>query len=309
MSALLAVCAIAFSSSHVIPATLSQTYQTAFTCPAEISKIPKIARAPLADINHYFPATPTYWPVLRANSSNLAGQARTWSMHGIHSALLLPTDPLRAMKDSKLIAHLLAAQAAGAIPIASLSRTTPNELRAARYMWCMLGLCPAAWYLQQGLDANLALMPKGLYIVAPYWSSDPHLPLPNRELHLLGHTVLPMHNDAPKAGGTAAVAKLSGYARVFTPACKTRWRWFGITFRRDTEGLHTSPLGRVLLTMGGASVALWYWINGLHSNLILAASTGLGWLAFGLAILNLLVIVVLLFQRRTPKRGENKMRI
>lgn len=305
----MAVCAIAFSSTQVIPATLAQTYQTAFTCPADITKVPKMAQAPLADINHYFPATPTYWPVLRADSPNLARQARAWTMRGVHPALLLPTDPMRAMKDSKLIAHLLAAETAGAMPVASLSRTTPNDLRAARYMWCMQGLCPAAWYLQQGVDTNLALMPKGLYIVAPYWSGDPRLPLPNRELHLSGHTVLLLHNEAPKAGGTVAVTKLSAYARVFTPSNETRWRWFGVQFRRDAEGLHTSLLGRVLLTVGGASVALWHWVSGVHSNLILTASTGLGWLAFGLAILNLLVIVVLLFQRRTPSRRDGKKHI
>jgi hypothetical protein len=229
-------------------------------------------------------------------------------MRGIHPALLLPVVSLQSHEGFKLVSRLLAAQAAGAMPIASLSRTTPDDLRAARYMWCMLGLCPAGWYLQQGLNANLGLMPKGLYIVAPYWAGDPHLPLPNRELHLSGHTVLPLHNDAPEAGGTVAVAKLSAYASVFTPSAETRWRWLGVAFRRDTEGLHTNLLGRVLLTTGGASVALWSWISGLHSNLILIASTGLGWLAFGLAILNLLVIAVLLFQRRTHRRWGGKMR-
>lgn len=298
----LTLCAIAFKSQQTIPFTLAQTYRTALTCPVEDGRIRRKASVQFSNINHYFPAIPTYWPVVRAYGTNFAEQVHVWTIRGIHPAIILPADPWKIINSSKVIANIQTAQKDGAMPIASLSKTTPDDFRSTRYIWCMLGVCPAGWYLQRGLKASIAQMPNGLYVVPPDWRDDTHLPLPNRELHFSGHTILVLRKNAPEAGGTMAMVNPTKISNVFTPSTETRWRFMGVPFRRDAEGLHTDFFGWAILTSGEASIDSWRWISGLNINPVPILGTSFGWLAFIASVIYLLVVAPIFFRRIWKKR-------
>lgn len=250
------VCALHLFSAMPVPTPLRALYRRVYRC-----AVHEHASAPVAlsRINEYFPHANRRWPIVTVHAD--ASRVRAWLRRGIHPGLLLAYTQPAHLKFSRL-AHLRALVHAGAVPIAPLRAATPSRERAARYLWCMRGLCPAAWYLVDGVGQGLALVPQGLYLSAPHWQGHPGWPLPARAFRLWGRRVLVYYGRG--AGSPAGVAAQSGLALstpAFDPAPVAHWRWWGIRFRQDQAGLETNWGGSMLLRAGRAATWLAAWVE------------------------------------------------
>lgn len=299
------ICAVSFFSSLPMPGALQHLYHDTFDCTGVPQVTTAPARAPLTEVNRYFPEIPRYWPLLRGDDPQLVEKSRAWLAKGVQPGILLPTNLRKVWADSAVQRHILEAERAGALPVAELRPPLLRSLRAARYIWCLSGACPAAWYIPGGLSQDIALLPKGVYLVAPHWGVGAEFPLPNREMHLWGRTIMPLHFVTPSVGGVAAVLNPSSGAWAFAPAVKLRWRWMGIEFVRTNTGLHTTLAGRTVLALGNGFVSIWETLNAWQSEVLFVISKNFGWLVLVLGFVNLLALMLMIALRRRGTNGDS----
>lgn len=302
MMTTLVICAIGFISAQPIPDGLRNLYLQSYHCPSTPTVTLRPARVPLVYINSYFPAAAKEWPVLRGGDPDLVEKAQSWILKGVQPGILLPVNAEQALRNKSLFNRIKTAVRNGALPIAWLRAPLPRVLWAARYVWCMSGVCPAAWYLPEGLSHDQTLLPMGVYLVAPHWVGRNNLPLPYRVLRFGTQTLLPFQKLLPAAGGVAAVLHVRESIHAFTPTVSMRWKWLGVSFERDNSGLHTGVSGKVLLAVGGGSIRVWSMLKAWQGNIPMVLSENFSWLALVFGVLNLGVLSLIITRRRRGAR-------
>lgn len=297
----LLVCSMLFQAPNLAP-DAAQLYREAYDdCGTSTATTP--ARVPLQQITDYFPAEAHNWPVLRAEDPALLTQVNALVDTGIRPGVLLPQLHAAAPLPAKLRRRLTEARSAGALPIAQISGALPAAQRAARYRWCLSDLCPVAWYLPDGLRSDVSRLAPGLYLAAPHWQGHTDWPLPPRLLSLdSSHKIMPLLEYAPAAGGSAAVFDPNAW-RTFAsgpPRTTQHWRWLGIDFVADADGVYTGILGNAMLLIGGGCITLWQWSSSAHVDLLALISSNFSWAVLILGLINILTLIMLtLLRRRT----------
>jgi hypothetical protein len=297
------LCAMLFSSPQHIPSTLETAYRRAFHCPAaaEAPQAPPIDR--LERINLYFPDETKVWPVLPGNTAESQLLITAYGRRGIRPALLLPaiTDTLAG--DLSLLAQLRQARRAGGLPVVALANANPEDQELALKFWCSFSLCPAAWYLPQGVGLDIVRLLPGVYLSAPHWYGHPQWPLPDREMDRAGRRILPLHERIPESGGTVAVIAAPPDAALYAPQLQPlHWTWGIIDYQSGGDGLQADSTGWLQLQVRALSLQLWSGVRSSRISLLASASDGFAWVSIGLIALNLAFYFGLVFERLRPSR-------
>lgn len=301
----LLLCALLFETVAPIPDPIAETYRTAYDCPQGAVHPQQPARAPLADVHRYFPAPARHWPVLRADDPALVGHTAALRAQGVRPAVLLPGMHEQLAADSALLERLRDAVRDGAVPVATLPDMDRRRQRATLQFWCSLRICPLAFHLPAGATTALAELMPGLYLAAPHWHGHEHLPLPARSMNIAGRTVLPLFDDAPPAGGTAAARIGPLHEGLATPGLPgVEWHWLGLRLRHTAAGPELGLAGHAVLRIHGAAVRAWGLLTAARIDIVAPASRAFAWLSIAFLLFNLLIIFSLALRRWTPRRAS-----
>lgn len=306
MSAML-VCALLLVNNQPLPASLAQMYQHAYNCSQQTPVAPATpARIPAQAIKHYFPGRRRIWPVVAWYTPHMLSRVKRIRKTGARPALLLPA-LVRFDSNSGILDRLHQAVRLGAVPVATLRTRTVAGQHDALLYWCSLDMCPAAWYIPDGISLHLLDLKSGLYLTGPHWRGHPDWPVPARLLRLDSHhRLLPLYHHAQAINGTAAAFAVPDKAIWFMPrTAPYSWHFWGFDLERRSDGLQGNAVALFLLGASGLAVFLWSHIASISTTLVLYVTHLFTWLWLWVLAINLAVLAVSLFVGfGLKKRGE-----
>jgi len=297
MTSIIVLCAIKFLTHDPIPPMLEDIYKTNYSCEKFQPLQKELATDKIENVNKYFPAKRPSWPLIINPLDQKSEQiAKEWIDEGVIPGFLLPD---KKVKNPELFQEIEKLRKAGAIPIAPLKDRLKSTLESKRYYWCMHGLCPAGWYIEDGIDEVIELLPKGLYISAPHWYEKPNLPIPDRMINLNGKEILPwtqikvLNNDDNKTN--QSVMEERSY---FTPTIQEHWNWLGVDFYYKQDKIATNLIGRIMLDVGKLSFWMWDRFHLININLFSLINENFSWIAVLIAIFNIILLVISIIRRK-----------
>lgn len=276
-------CAMLFQATSEPPDILLDFYRQAFPCVEGDASPARPAAQPAHRLNDYFPAQRRIWPVLESRE----GQETLLNAYvesGVRPGLLLG-ELTTALSDRQQLERLREASRLGAYPIAPLQREDLGRQSELIMAWCGLGLCPRAFYLVDGVDASIHGLVEATYLGN---SQDAEWPLPHRLVSVDGSQVLPLLEHDELANGHAAQrTPRAGLPLHGVDPLPVEWRFYGIHFRVDDDGLETSLGGKVASVLYSLSLRLWPALSQQAFSILFWLSFLFAWLSFFLVIVSL----------------------
>lgn len=288
MTSIVILCAVQFFSQEPIPLILEEIYKKSYSCEQFVPLQKDLVVQKLENVNRYFPAQRPSWPIIvnSLDTKNVV-DIKKWIKNGIRPGFLLPENHL---EDPHLFDQLKKLREMGAIPIATLKERKKSKLEAKRYYWCMHGVCPAGWYLPDGINETVKFLPKGLYISASHWYKKPNLPIPDRMIEFCDKNILPW-NQIKVLFNTEEIRKDPFVSHYFTPKINESWKWLGIEFYYTQGQLHTNFIGKIILGVGEFSFWIWDRIHLIKINFFSWINENFSWLAVAIALLNIIMLI------------------
>ena len=271
-----ALCGVWVHSATPLPPEIPALYRQAFGCRSKPPPKDESSILPYPGLSAYFPTTPRYWPVLYGADTVLLREVRYWKRQGIHPILLLAGNAYASSPSRKVIRWKTAIKE-GAIPFFSLYPETPARLQTLTNLWCFRGICPAGWYLPNGVGSAISFLPKATYLVAPHFQGRDDWPVPLRELHWNGAVLYPLFQDLQIAGGTGAVTAFVPKNITFSPPLRYTGEVLGFSYHW-TDNHYISALGlQVIQVIGSALLAGKELLRRLEGNWLFGLSEELPW--------------------------------
>ena len=287
----LLLCAMLFEATMPAPDFVQSLYEQAYSCKAAAPSSPAIERA--ERIPDYFATQPASWPLLTFDTLVALESPNVRSaLPGILWSLPEVSATTRQHRQT-----MAQAVTRGARPVVALSKPDRQRQIEAMMVGCSIGLCPQAFYLDEGATQQLSKLLPATYISAPYAKGAPEWPLPHRYLQIDAQRLLPVLATHTSPRGPVAQwampnvvqSSASLWAPVLQPV---KWQYAGIEFSVVDGELSTSLLGYAILAVYRASLMFWPLIDQGYTQVLVWLSLAFAWFSLLLIAFNLAWVAI-----------------
>lgn len=297
MSSLIYICSLLVSVNTLPDPLISSYYQHYYQCPLRTLSEPTTATpSSIYQIPVQFPSEKRLWPVFTIDQIQ-SKNFKEMMAQGIKPGLLIPENfmnPVIYFQIKKQINF-------GAIPLLSLDTVQPLRFNNLATLATSVGLRPMGAYVQNGWNPLLKALPKGLYIVQ---ANEGQIPLPSYAIKSQQHMFYTAYVNPQEFMGTGIVLNPQGNIAkedIYYPELGISWTLFNIPFNSQTDQIHTSILGYLLLVAGLLILPL-YLILSLHYPELLrfwGASTS--WISVFVIIILMIILAITMLWRGFKK--------
>ncbi len=303
MSLLLNICSVLVSVQQMPDQALQQMYRNAYHCniSAQTQSAAPTDIVQTADqINRYFPAENSWWPVFTLDQVN-SKAFQNMLNQGIHPGVIIPKNNFSwgKYKNAKYAVNR------GAIPVIEYQQTDPHYFAAKAIFATALGMRPLAAYVPTGWDPNIIMQPSGTYIIRHV--SNDQLPLPARPNQFSGHTFYNATVNTQTASGMQIIInppESLDTRDIQYPEFDISWKFYSVPFHSDAAGIHTGVMGYALIGLSLVNIPIDLILNSHYPNILTTLGSSISWVSLILGI-SLFIILIISIVKRVRENGSD----